>query len=655
MDDKKKKIQEILEKYGYDIDGGIGRKLYGRATATSAGTKYFLNNYRSSLKKINPGDDYLPYLDALEAFADQISQRNRAYRAISDPNAKDALRRSDLIFDVPIEIADNTMPGRSAVLERIENLPEQIRDEEIEKYFASTSQTKEITMPRGRGSIYKFTEEPEQTAPQKGGGGGGGGQKQAAPTKQEIPNPYIDLPTEELEWRLKNATSKEEAQQIVDALRAQRAQKEDERVPEVKQRRDLLGHLSDAGRAILGYAGALKDVPHYKMSRPFDDYVRRSQRMSEMGFSQEEKQAFNDAASNAYAYDVKSIKGLAGGSAGTALANLGRAADRLYDSKVEFAARDKAVKNQNLRMFGQAAQSYENVNRQIFQDGLTQAMMNKEAGAALARDAVTNMLNRNQYEKMYGPGSHFDRYQKLLIQRTQAQLDTQKLAQENLIRSMEDQYLGMYEDEDQVDNSFGTVQGTQDLQNFGNATPDDPTGRKATLDQTYASMTKDPETGAIQYKDASTGEDVIILPSEQGGATITRTNPETGITEKNTRLNTGMSGGTTRTGQVSADDFEAQNRMREQFGLEPYSRYDYIQMRRKEGFFDGGITKGAYNHKTNPLAVIDKKGNHTGMELTGGEGVFDKPAMKKIEAFAKKKDYEKLGMFVAKEMQTWDK
>ena len=503
MDDKKKKIREILEEYGYNIYDGIGRKLYDRATATPAGTKYFLNNYRSSLIKIDPDAYSFSEQKRDEAFADQISTRNQKYRsyreqqeeqAVADPN----VTRPDRIFDVPIVIADNTMPEKSAVLERIENLPEQIRDEEIEKYFAPTSQTKKITMPRGGTDLPPQEPQQEKAAPQRGGGAGGG-QKQAAPIRQEIPNPYIDLPTEELELRLKNATSQEEAQQLVDALRAQRAQKEDEQVvPEVKQRRDLLGNLSDAGRAILGYAGALEDVPHYKMSRPFDDYVRRSQRMSEMGFSQEEKQAFNDAASNAYAYDVKSIKSLAGGSAGTALANLGRAADRLYDSKVDFAARDKAVKNQNLRMFGQAAQSYENVNRQIFQDGLTQAMMNKEAEAALARDAVTNMLNRSQYEKMYGPGSHFDRYQKLLIQRTQAQLDTQKLAQENLIRSMEDQYLRMYKDKDQVDNSLGTVQGTQDLQNFGNATPDDPTGRKATLDQTYASMTKDPETGEIR-------------------------------------------------------------------------------------------------------------------------------------------------------------
>ena len=46
-------------------------------------------------------------------------------------------------------------------------------------------------------------------------------------------------------------------------------------------------------------------------------------------------------------------------------------------------------------------------------------------------------------------------------------------------------------------------------------------------------------------------------------------------------------------------------------------------------------------------------GNDTGMELTGGEGVFDKPAMQRIKAMSKTGDFEKLGEFVKKEMGTW--
>tara|TARA_B100001059_G_scaffold67757_2_gene64593 strand:+ start:1973 stop:3019 length:1047 start_codon:yes stop_codon:yes gene_type:complete len=67
----------------------------------------------------------------------------------------------------------------------------------------------------------------------------------------------------------------------------------------------------------------------------------------------------------------------------------------------------------------------------------------------------------------------------------------------------------------------------------------------------------------------------------------------------------------------------------------------------------GGMTQGAYNHSTNPLTVVDKYGNNTGMELTGGEGVFDKPAMNRIKAFAKGGNFQQLGQFVSNEMQTW--
>jgi len=67
----------------------------------------------------------------------------------------------------------------------------------------------------------------------------------------------------------------------------------------------------------------------------------------------------------------------------------------------------------------------------------------------------------------------------------------------------------------------------------------------------------------------------------------------------------------------------------------------------------GGMTKGAYSHKTNPLAVVDKNGKHTGMELTGGEGVFDKPAMEKIKRMVAGGRFKEAGMFVNNEMKTW--
>ena len=69
----------------------------------------------------------------------------------------------------------------------------------------------------------------------------------------------------------------------------------------------------------------------------------------------------------------------------------------------------------------------------------------------------------------------------------------------------------------------------------------------------------------------------------------------------------------------------------------------------------GGITKGNYDHKTNPLTVVDKNGNNTGMELTGGEGVYDAEAQNEIEKALKKKNYKRVGKIIEYEINDWKK
>ena len=69
----------------------------------------------------------------------------------------------------------------------------------------------------------------------------------------------------------------------------------------------------------------------------------------------------------------------------------------------------------------------------------------------------------------------------------------------------------------------------------------------------------------------------------------------------------------------------------------------------------GGMTKGEYDHKTNPLIVVDKNGNDTGMELTGGEGVYDAEAQNEIEKALKKKNYKRVGKIIEYEINDWKK
>lgn len=67
----------------------------------------------------------------------------------------------------------------------------------------------------------------------------------------------------------------------------------------------------------------------------------------------------------------------------------------------------------------------------------------------------------------------------------------------------------------------------------------------------------------------------------------------------------------------------------------------------------GGMTKGKYSHESNPLTVVDKDGKNTGMELTGGEGVFDKPFMGKLNGLISSGNYQEAGKAVQREMKTW--
>lgn len=77
------------------------------------------------------------------------------------------------------------------------------------------------------------------------------------------------------------------------------------------------------------------------------------------------------------------------------------------------------------------------------------------------------------------------------------------------------------------------------------------------------------------------------------------------------------------------------------------------KMRFAQNFQTGGMTQGQYSHSSNPLKVIDKNGQDTGMELTGGEGVFDKPFMGKLQGLLSGGKYQEAGKAVQNEMKTW--
>tara|TARA_R110000764_G_scaffold38242_3_gene84600 strand:+ start:2001 stop:3017 length:1017 start_codon:yes stop_codon:yes gene_type:complete len=77
------------------------------------------------------------------------------------------------------------------------------------------------------------------------------------------------------------------------------------------------------------------------------------------------------------------------------------------------------------------------------------------------------------------------------------------------------------------------------------------------------------------------------------------------------------------------------------------------KMKFAQNFQTGGMTQGQYSHSSNPLKVVNKSGQDTGMELTGGEGVFDKPFMGKLQGLLTGGKYQEAGKAVQNEMKTW--
>lgn len=212
----------------------------------------------------------------------------------------------------------------------------------------------------------------------------------------------------------------------IDAIRQRIAENEDllgglERRPAFddtyapdEQGRDVGGYITDAARGIMGVAGATKPLPVYERGEMFQTSMDELTDRRNMGLSADEIGFAKQMAERGYGYDVKNISRMAGGSAGVALGNLGRATGQLYDEYGKLAVRDEGVRRQNRSDFNRGALSDEQVNRQIFEDKYNEDWTSKNAASGLVQDSIENIKERNQYEKSYGKGSQMYEYEKEL-------------------------------------------------------------------------------------------------------------------------------------------------------------------------------------------------------------------------------------------------
>lgn len=192
---------------------------------------------------------------------------------------------------------------------------------------------------------------------------------------------------------------------------------------------NLISMAGDLGAGIMGLKGAMEEVPIYEKGEMFNAYTDEAYRQRNMGLTGEEMGLRKQLAERGFGYDVKNIRRLAGGSAGVALGNLGRAASTLQTRYGQIAAEDSAVRRINQQRFDRAALSDENFNRRKFEDSFKVAMLNKEMGAQLVRDKMKNMHERQMFEKQYGKGSIYDELSREMLASKQENTHALKMAQ----------------------------------------------------------------------------------------------------------------------------------------------------------------------------------------------------------------------------------
>jgi hypothetical protein len=325
-----------------------------------------------------------------------------------------------------------------------------------------------------------------------------------------------DLEEGDQDW----AKIAEQRQQEIDDLNSAESEEfQFDYAPDGQSDKDVLGSLMDVGRGAVGMMGAMEEVPTYERGTMWNQAMDESERMRDEGLSADELNYRNQQAEQAYAYNVKNIRRGAGGSAGAYLGNVQSAAAGLYGEYGKTAAIDEGLRRQNRANFQGMAGKDEVINRQIFQDDLSQVLKNKEQGAALVGDAINNIQEREQFRKKYGKDSASYAYKKALTK----DLESESFYRDKSNKSRTGKALRELEFErDKALEKSGDVNVIDGAQNDALV--------KETMAKTEQSSTLDGGTGSGLVNDALSNAKSEAVPTEinaEGkpitGGTVTKT------------------------------------------------------------------------------------------------------------------------------------
>lgn len=194
---------------------------------------------------------------------------------------------------------------------------------------------------------------------------------------------------------------------------------------------EYASYLPDVFKFALGMKGANEKLPEFEVPSQFTDYENRMRELSYQGLTDAELATGRRDLERSYAYDVNSIKDLAGGRPGVALANLGRAASSYQGGLNALNVADAQMQRNNLLNYGGVVNARVGLEQNAFNLKYQNAMQNKMAGAQLAADALSNIQSRSDYNKAYGEGSIYDQYQKSLLEGQNYQNEILKYQLEN--------------------------------------------------------------------------------------------------------------------------------------------------------------------------------------------------------------------------------
>lgn len=196
--------------------------------------------------------------------------------------------------------------------------------------------------------------------------------------------------------------------------------------------------LADLAMYKYGMKGAAQPLPTFRFSRAggISNYLNELQRGAETGLDPETRALFITGAERTYGLAQQAIR--QGGFSAAQQAGLGQAnAAELYRQKAKLAVLNDSAKTEKQALLGDALHNQYVREKENFILEYEAMEKTKEAAAQLARDSMTNFIERQQFLKAYGPGSALYNYQVSLADRNQYQSELLQTIMENPVLSLQ--------------------------------------------------------------------------------------------------------------------------------------------------------------------------------------------------------------------------